>query len=244
MDLSDKTALVTGASGAIGRATAIALAETGAQIILTGTRVDALRETAAAAGPGVEIVSADLGSESGPKDLVDAVNAQFGGVDILVNNAGVARDGLTMRLSDADWAGVLDVNLTAAFKLIRAVLRDMMKKRWGRIIGVSSVVGAAGNIGQANYAAAKAGMIGMTKSIAREVAGRGITANCVAPGFITSDMTASLSESQSQAVLATIPASRFGTPEDVAASIVFLASRESSYITGQTLHVNGGMVMM
>ncbi len=243
MDLSGKTALVTGASGAIGRATVVVLAQCGARVVISGTRPDALQDTAGAAGTEVDIVTADLGSDNGPLELWQAVADRHGGVDILVNNAGVTRDGLAMRMSDADWAHVLTVNLTAGFKLIRAAMRDMMKKRWGRIIGVSSVVGSSGNAGQANYAAAKAGMIGLTKSIAREVAGRGVTANCVAPGFIVSEMTGALTESQSKGVLDSIPAGRFGTPEDVAACIAFLASPEGAYVTGQTLHVNGGMVM-
>lgn len=243
MDLSAKTALVTGASGAIGRATAIALARCGAKVILSGTRAEALRETADAVATEVDIIAADLASEAGPGDLWRAVAERHGGIDILVNNAGMTRDGLAMRMSDDDWSHVLTVNLTAGFKLIRAALRDMMRRRWGRIISVSSVVGSAGNAGQANYAAAKAGMIGMTKSIAREVAGRGVTANCVAPGFIVSEMTAALTETQSKGVLDSIPVGRFGTPEDVAACIAFLASPESAYVTGQTLHVNGGMVM-
>jgi 3-oxoacyl-[acyl-carrier protein] reductase len=243
-DLSGKRALVTGASGAIGTAIAKALAVQGALVGLSGTRAARLEALAAEIGSPARVLPADLAAEGGAEALAEKTTAALGGVDILVNNAGITRDGLVLRMSDDDWNAVLAVDLSAPFRLVRTLLRGMVKQRWGRIIGISSVVAATGNPGQSNYAAAKAGMIGMTKALAHEVASRGITANCVAPGFIESDMTAALPEARRQAMLATVPTGRFGEPEDVAACVVFLASQEGAYVTGQTLHVNGGMAMI
>jgi 3-oxoacyl-[acyl-carrier protein] reductase len=243
-DLSGKRALVTGASGAIGAAIARALAGQGALVGISGTRAARLEELAAEVGSSARVLPADLAAAEGAEALAESASAALGGVDILVNNAGITRDGLAMRMSDDDWNAVLAVDLSAPFRLVRALLRGMVKQRWGRIVGITSVVAATGSPGQTNYAAAKAGMIGMTKALAHEVASRGITANCVAPGFIESDMTAVLPEARRQAVLATVPAGRFGAPGDVAACVVFLASEEGAYVTGQTLHVNGGMAMI
>jgi len=243
-DLSGRTALVTGASGGIGGAVARALAARGAQVVLSGTRRPALDALAAELGPGAAVVTADLATAEGAKALLAEAEAAAGSIDILVNNAGLARDGLVMRTTDADWQTVIDVNLTAGFRLARGALRGMMKRRWGRIIGISSIIGVTGNAGQAAYAAAKAGMIGMTKSLAKEVASRGITANCIAPGFIETEMTRELAERGKDSMLAAIPAGRFGSGADVAACVVFLASEEAGYVTGQTLHVNGGMAMI
>ena len=243
-DLSGKTALVTGASGGIGRAIAAGLAAQGARVALSGTRVAALAAAADAIGERARVIVADLADAGGPAALIEACQAQMGGIDILVCNAGITRDGLAMRLADADWDAVLAVNLSANFRLIRAALRGMMKKRWGRIIAVSSVVGTTGNAGQANYAASKAGLEGMLKAIARETASRGITANAIAPGFIATEMTEALPAAHRDAALASVPVGRAGCPEDVAACAVFLASEEAAYITGQTVHVNGGMVMV
>ena len=243
-DLSGRTALVTGASGGIGGAVARALAAQGARVILSGTRRPALDALAAELGPDAVVVTADLATAEGAKALLAEAEAAAGSVDILVNNAGLARDGLVMRTTDADWQTVIDVNLTAGFRLARGALRGMMKRRWGRIIGISSIIGVTGNAGQAAYSAAKAGMIGMTKSLAKEVASRGITANCIAPGFIETEMTRELAERGKDGLLAAIPAGRFGSGNDVAACVVFLASEEAGYVTGQTLHVNGGMAMI
>ncbi len=242
-NLQGKRALVTGASGAIGGEIARALADRGATVALSGTRVAALEALAHELGGGAHVLPADLFATDGPEALAKAATGALGGVDILVNNAGITRDGLILRMSDADWDAVLTVNLSAPFRLSRALLRGMVKQRFGRIIVIGSVIGTTGNAGQVNYAAAKAGLVGMTKAMAQEVGGRGITANCVAPGFIESDMTAGLPDSRRQAVLAAVPAGRLGTPADVAACVVFLASDEASYVTGQTLHVNGGMAM-
>ena len=242
-NLQGKRALVTGASGAIGGEIARALAGRGATVALSGTRVAALEVLAHELGGGALVLPADLFAADGPEALAKAATGALGGVDILVNNAGITRDGLILRMSDADWDAVLTVDLSAPFRLSRALLRGMVKQRFGRIIVIGSVIGTTGNAGQVNYAAAKAGLVGMTKAVAQEVGGRGITANCVAPGFIESDMTAGLPESRRQAVLAAVPAGRLGTPADVAACVVFLASDEASYVTGQTLHVNGGMAM-
>jgi 3-oxoacyl-[acyl-carrier protein] reductase len=243
-NLSGKTAIVTGASGGIGSAIACALARQGASVVLSGTRLDALNATAASIGARSSVVPANLAEPGEAEALIKAAEKQVGAIDILVHNAGITRDGLVMRMSDEDWSRVLEVNLSAGFRLVRAALRGMMKKRSGRIIGISSVVAATGNPGQVNYAASKAGMIGMMKSLAREVATRGITANCIAPGFIQTDMTETLGEERRKAILAAVPAGRLGTADDVASCAVFLASDEAAYITGQTLHVNGGMAMI
>ncbi|WP_400770202.1 3-oxoacyl-[acyl-carrier-protein] reductase [Methylosinus sporium] len=243
-DLSGKTALVTGASGGIGRDIARALHKSGAVVALSGTREEALATLASELGERVHILLCDLSDKAQAEALVPAAEKAMGGLDILVNNAGITRDMLFMRLKDEDWDAVLNVNLTSAFRLSRAALRGMMRKRFGRIIGITSVVGVTGNAGQGNYAAAKAGMIGMTKSLAAEVASRGITVNCVAPGFIESPMTDALNETQKQTILRAVPAGRLGTGADVAAAVVYLSSDESAYVTGQTLHVNGGMAMI
>ena len=243
-DLTGKFALVTGASGGIGQSIARQLAAAGAKVGLSGTRVEALEAVKAEIGDGAFVLPANLATAEGAEQLVRDAEAAMGQVDILVNNAGLTRDTLAMRMKDEDWDTVLDVNLTAAFRLSRAVLRGMMKRRWGRIIGITSIVGVTGNPGQANYAASKAGMIGMSKSLAQEVASRGITVNCVAPGFIDTPMTHVLSDDQKTRLLGGIPAGRLGTPEDIAASVVYLSSEEAAYMTGQTLHVNGGMAMI
>ena len=243
-DLSGQMALVTGASGGIGGAIARALHAQGATVALAGTREPALRALAAELGERAHVLTADLSRADEPERLVREAEAALGQLDIVVNNAGVTRDGLAMRMKDEDWLAVLEVNLTAGFRLIRAALRGMLRRRHGRVICITSLVGVAGNPGQANYAASKAGMIGMAKSIAAEVATRGITVNCIAPGFITTAMTDKLTEDQKARGVSAIPMERFGTPEEVAAAAVYLASAEAAYITGQTLHVNGGMVMV
>jgi 3-oxoacyl-[acyl-carrier protein] reductase len=239
--LSGKTALVTGASGGLGRAIARALHARGARVALSGTRVEALETLRGELGGTAVALPANLSDTAAVEALVPAAEKALGSLDILVNNAGITRDGLFLRLKDADWDEVIALNLTAAFRLSRAAIRGMMRARFGRIITITSVVGVTGNPGQGNYAAAKAGLIGMSKSLAAEVASRGITVNCVAPGFIASPMTDGLSEKQREAILATIPAGRLGSGADVAAAVVFLASMEAGYVTGQTLHVNGGM---
>ncbi|MFM8858868.1 MAG: 3-oxoacyl-[acyl-carrier-protein] reductase [Methylocystis sp.] len=243
-DLTGKTALVTGASGGIGKDIAKGLHAAGATVGLSGTRQDALEALAKELGARAHIFPCNLAQRAETDLLLPAAEAAKGGVDILINNAGVTRDMLFMRLKDEDWDAVLEINLTAAFRLSRAALRGMMKKRFGRIIGITSIVGVTGNPGQGNYAAAKAGMIGMSKSLAGEVAARGITVNCVAPGFIESPMTDALNETQKERILSAVPASRLGTGADVAASVVYLSSNEAGYVTGQTLHVNGGMAMI
>jgi 3-oxoacyl-[acyl-carrier protein] reductase len=243
-DLTDKNALVTGASGGIGGAIARALHAAGARVGLSGTRAGALDALAGELGDGAFAVPADLSSANGAKTLVKDAEAALGGIDILVNNAGLTRDQLAVRMSDEDWQMVLDVNLTAAFRLSQGCLRGMMKKRWGRIVSVTSIVGVTGNPGQVNYAASKAALIGMSKSLAQEVASRNITVNCVAPGFIDTPMTEGLSDEQKHNLTARIPAGRLGEPADIAGACVFLASDEASYVTGQTLHVNGGMAMI
>jgi 3-oxoacyl-[acyl-carrier protein] reductase len=243
-DLTGKTALVTGASGGIGKEIARALIASGATVALSGTRREALESLAAEIGGSTHVLPCNLADREETEKLAPAAEAAMGGLDILVNNAGVTRDMLFMRLKDEDWQTVLDINLTSAFRLSRAALRGMMKKRFGRIIGITSVVGVTGNPGQGNYAAAKAGMIGMSKSLAAEVAARGITVNCVAPGFIESPMTDALTDAQKEKILSVVPAGRLGTGADVAAAVVYLASAEAGYVTGQTLHVNGGMAMI
>jgi len=243
-DLSGKTALITGASGGIGGAIARALHRQGVAVLLAGTRQTALEALAAELGERTRIHTADLADPASADALVKDAEAALGKLDILVNNAGLTRDGLAVRMKDEDWQKVLDVDLTAGFRLARAAMRGMMRRRFGRIIGISSVVGVTGNPGQANYAAAKAGMIGLSKALAAEVATRGITVNCVAPGFIASAMTDALTPEQKERLAGAIPMARLGSPEDVAASVVFLASDEAGYITGQTIHVNGGMAMI
>ncbi|MDH5749120.1 MAG: 3-oxoacyl-[acyl-carrier-protein] reductase [Rhodospirillales bacterium] len=243
-DLSGKNALVTGASGGIGSEIAKALHAQGATVAVSGTRVEALEALAGDLGDRVHVVPAVLGEPGFADKLIKEADEAMGGIGILVNNAGITRDNLAMRMKDEDWQKVIDVNLTSAFQLARGCLRGMMKARWGRIISITSVVGTTGNPGQANYAAAKAGLTGMTKSMAQEVASRGITVNCVAPGFIETPMTDSLGENQKQRLLDAIPSGRLGTPGDVAPAIVYLASDESAYLTGQTLHLNGGMAMI
>ena len=243
-DLQGKRALVTGASGGIGGAIARALNAQGAEVALSGTRTGALEALAGELAGRVHVLPSDLSDEAAANKLVEETQGAMGGLDILVNNAGITRDSLMMRMKDEDWEAVLEVNLTATFRLARAALRPMVKQRWGRIIGITSTVGVTGNPGQANYAASKAGMIGMTKALAAEVAARGITVNCVAPGFITTAMTDALDDKQKERVMGGIPSARLGAPEDVAASVAFLASEEAGYITGQTLHVNGGMAMI
>ena len=243
-DLSGKRALVTGASGGIGREIAKALAAAGATVALSGTRVEALETVAAEIGAGSPVLPCNLSDLAAVDQLVPQAEAALGGIDILVNNAGITRDNLFMRMKDEEWDSVIAVNLTAAFHLTRGVLRGMMKQRFGRIIGISSVVGVVGNPGQGNYAASKAGLIGMSKALAYEVASRNITVNTIAPGFIASAMTDELNDKQRESILATIPAARLGTGEEVAAAAVFLASDAAGYITGHTLNVNGGMVML
>lgn len=243
-DLSGKAALVTGASGGIGGAIARALHGAGAKVLLAGTRADKLAALKDALGERAVVATADLADPTAADTLVRAAEEQFGALDILINNAGLTKDGLAMRMKDEDWAKVIEVDLTAGFRLARAALRGMMKRRWGRIIGIGSIVGSTGNPGQANYAAAKAGMIGMTKALAAEVASRGITVNCVAPGFIDTAMTKVLSPEQKAKLETAIPMGRQGTPDEVAACVLFLASEESRYVTGHTLHVNGGLAML
>ena len=243
-DLTGKTALVTGASGGLGGAIAGALHRQGATIALSGTRRDTLEKLAASLGERAHVVIADLADAESVEGLVPAAEGTLGSIDILVNNAGVTRDNLSMRMKDSEWDSVLAINLTAAFRLSRAALKGMMRRRSGRIVNIASVVGVKGNIGQGNYAAAKAGMIGMSKSLALEVASRGITVNCVAPGFIASPMTDALNDKQREMILASVPMGKLGLGSDIAAAVVYLASVEASYITGQTLHVNGGMAMI
>ncbi|MGV3574670.1 MAG: 3-oxoacyl-[acyl-carrier-protein] reductase [Devosia sp.] len=243
-DLTGKRALVTGASGGIGREIAKALAAAGATVALSGTRVGALEETAQQIGKECPILPCNLSKMDDVDTLVPDAEAVMGGVDILVNNAGMTRDNLFMRMKNEEWDEVIAVNLTAAFHLNRAVLRGMMKQRWGRIIGISSVVGVMGNPGQGNYAASKAGLIGMNKALAYEVASRNITVNSIAPGFIASAMTDELNDKQRESILSTIPANRLGTAQEVAGCAVFLSSDSAAYITGHTLNVNGGMAMI
>lgn len=244
-DLTGKVALVTGASGGIGEAIARALHAQGATVALTGRRESELARVAdALGGERTLLAPADLSDPAAPAALVEKVEAEAGALDILVNNAGFTRDMLALRMGDADWNAVLEVDLTAPFRLARAALRGMMKRRHGRIVSIASIVGVTGNAGQANYAAAKAGLIGLSKSLAQEVATRGVTVNVVAPGFVKTAMTDALPEAARGALLSRIPTQRMGTPEDVAAAVVYLASAESGWVTGQTLHVNGGMAMV
>ena len=242
-DLTGKSALVTGASGGIGGAIACALHAQGATTAISGTRRDALDALAGELGERVHVLPCNLADKEEVETLVPRAEEAMGGLDILVNNAGVTRDNIFVRLSDEAWDEVIAVNLTAAFRLARTAVRGMMRRRYGRIIGITSVVGVTGNAGQGNYAAAKAGMIGMSKALAREVASRNVTVNCVAPGMIDTAMTAVLNEKQRDALLATIPAGRLGSGAEIAAAVVFLSSAEAAYVTGHTLHVNGGMAM-
>lgn len=243
-DLSGMKALVTGASGGIGSAIAKALAAQGAVVALSGTREAALQAVAAEIAGTTHLLPCNLSDTAAVDALVGQAADAMGGIDILVNNAGVTRDNLAMRMKDEEWSDVIRINLEAAFRLSRAALRPMMKARFGRIVSITSVVGATGNPGQVNYAASKAGLVGMSKALAQEVASRGITVNCVAPGFIVSAMTDALPDAQKDALTARIPAGRLGEGEDVAAAVVYLASRDAGYVTGQTLHVNGGMAMI
>ncbi|MGO9173778.1 MAG: 3-oxoacyl-[acyl-carrier-protein] reductase [Rhodomicrobium sp.] len=243
-DLTGKCALVTGASGGIGEAIAVALHAQGATVALSGTRREKLDEVAAKIGSRVAVLPCDLRDRAQVASLVAQAEAAMGQLDILVNNAGVTKDNLFMRMKDEEWDEVIAINLTSVFILCRAALRNMMRRRTGRIVNISSVSGTFGNPGQGNYAASKAGLVGMTKSLAREVASRGITANCIAPGFIETPMTHGLTEKQTEAIASAIPAGVFGKPGDIAAAAVFLASDEARYITGETLHINGGMVMV
>ena len=244
-DLTGKTALVTGATGGIGAEIARALHAQGAHVVLSGTREGVLRERAAELGARASAVPANLSDPAAVDGLIEAAEAVAGApIDILVANAGITRDGLLLRMKDEDWSEVLKVNLESYFRLSRAAVKGMMRRRNGRIIGITSVVGVMGNPGQANYAASKAGMIGFSKALGQEVATRGITVNCVAPGFIESPMTDALNEAQKAQILSTIPTARLGTGAEVAAACVYLASVEAAYVTGQTLHVNGGMAMI
>ena len=243
-DLSGMTALVTGASGGLGSAIAKALAGQGARVALSGTREEALKSVQAEIGGDSVILPTDLSDAAAVDALVPRAVEALGQLDILVNNAGVTRDNLAMRMKDEEWSDVIRINLEAAFRLARAALKPMMRARSGRIISITSVVGATGNPGQANYAASKAGLVGMSKALAQEVASRGITVNCIAPGFIASPMTDGLADAQKEALLGRIPIGKLGQGSDIAAAAVYLASREAAYVTGQTLHVNGGMAML
>ena len=243
-NLDGKCALVTGASGGLGRAIATALHNNGAKVALSGTRIEPLESLAAELGAGAFVVPANLSDPDSVAALPKAAEEAMGQVDILVNNAGITRDNIAMRLKDDEWDDVMQVNLKAAFKLSQGLMRGMMKRRGGRIINITSIVGVTGNPGQVNYAASKAGMIGMTKSLAQELASRNITINCIAPGFIESPMTDVLSEDQKTGLLANVPMKRLGLAPEIAAGVIYLASDEAAYITGQTLHINGGMAMI
>ncbi|MGA9548578.1 MAG: 3-oxoacyl-[acyl-carrier-protein] reductase [Rhodomicrobium sp.] len=243
-DLTGKCALVTGASGGIGEAVAEALHGQGATVALSGTRRQKLEEVATRLGSRVHVLPCDLRDRAQVSALIGQAEAAMGQFDILVNNAGVTKDNLFMRMKDEEWDEVIAINLTSVFVLCRGALRNMMRRRAGRIINIASISGVIGNPGQGNYAASKAGLVGMTKSLAREVASRGITANCIAPGFIETPMTHALNEKQTEAIASNIPAGILGKPGDIAAGVVFLASSEARYITGETLHINGGMVMV
>ena len=243
-DLTGKCALITGASGGIGGEIARVLHAAGATVALSGTRVAPLEALAAELGDRAHVLPCNLSDLAAVDELIKKATAAMGSVDILVNNAGITRDNLFMRMSDDEWSSVIDINLTSTFRLCRGVLRGMMKARWGRIINISSVVGATGNPGQGNYAASKAGMVGMSKSLAAEVASRNITVNCVAPGMIETAMTAKLNDAQKAAILAAVPMGRMGTAAEIAAAVLYLASPEAGYVTGSTLHVNGGGAML
>ena len=243
-DLTNRKALVTGASGGIGGAVAKALHALGATVAVSGTRPDALEGLASELGSRTHVLKANLGDKDEVEALVPAAEAAMGGLDILVNNAGITRDGLLMRMKDEDWEAVIAVNLTAAFRLSRAAVKGMMRRRFGRIVNIGSVVGTTGNPGQVNYAASKAGLIGMSKALAAEVASRGITVNVVAPGFIESPMTNVLNDKQREGILGSVPMGRLGQGGEIAAAVAYLASAEAGYVTGQTLHVNGGMAMI
>jgi 3-oxoacyl-[acyl-carrier protein] reductase len=243
-DLSGKAALVTGASGGIGGAIARALHKQGATVTLSGTRADVLEKLKGELGKGAHAIAARMDDAGDIDRLAKDAEAAMGKIDVLVNNAGITRDNISMRMKDEEWEKVLQVNLTGTFRLTRAVMRGMMRRRHGRVINITSIVGVTGNPGQVNYAAAKAGLIGMSKSLAQELASRAITVNCVAPGFIATPMTDALSDDQKKAILGRVPADRLGTPDDIAAGVVYLASDEAAYVTGQTLHINGGMAMI
>jgi len=243
--LSGKNALVTGASGGLGNSIAKALHAQGAKVVLSGTKTDALNALKAELGERAFAVSGNLSDPAVPAVLLKEAEVQLGGgVDILINNAGLTRDGLALRMKDEDWDAVLNVNLSAAFRLTRSALKGMMSRRWGRIVNITSIVGVTGNGGQANYAASKAGLIGMSKSLAQEMAPRNVTVNCIAPGFIVTAMTDALTEDQKKRMLGAIPVGYLGEPKDIAAGVVYLASEEARYVTGQTLHINGGMAMI
>jgi 3-oxoacyl-[acyl-carrier protein] reductase len=244
-NLTGKTALVTGATGGIGASIARVLHGAGAAVAISGTRAAVLEELKASlGGERVHVLTCNLSDVAEVEKLAPAAESAMGSLDILVNNAGITKDGLAMRMKDEDWQSVIDVNLTAAFRLSRAAMRGMMKKRWGRIVNITSVVGVTGNPGQANYVASKAGIIGLSKSLAQELASRNVTVNCIAPGFIATPMTDVLNEKQKEGILGRVPAGRLGTPDDIAAAALYLASEEAAYVTGQTIHVNGGMAMI
>ncbi len=243
-DLTGKKALITGATGGIGAAIAKALHSNGATVALSGTRAAVLEDVKASLQSRAHALTCNLSDPDDVEKLIPAAQDAMDGLDILVNNAGITRDNLAMRMKREDWQAVLDVNLTAAFTLTRNCMRTMMKQRWGRVINITSVVGVTGNAGQANYAASKAGMIGMSKSLAQELASRNITVNCIAPGFIETAMTDELNDKQKEAILASVPAGRLGHTDEIAAGAVYLASEEAAYVTGQTLHINGGMAML
>ena len=244
LDLTGRKALVTGASGGIGEAIARMLHAQGAIVGLHGTRAEKLEAVAADLGERAHVFAADLSDRDAVKALGEKAETELEGVDILVNNAGITKDGLFVRMSDADWESVLEVNLTATFLLTRTLMHPMMRRRYGRVINITSIVGVTGNPGQANYCASKAGMIGFSKSLAQEVAPRNVTVNCVAPGFIETAMTEKLNDKQKESILGAVPMKRMGSGDDIASAVTYLASSEAGYVTGQTLHVNGGMAMI
>ncbi|WP_020399100.1 3-oxoacyl-[acyl-carrier-protein] reductase [Kordiimonas gwangyangensis] len=243
-DLTGKKALVTGATGGIGASIARTLHAAGAEVVISGTRAEKLQDLAAELGERVHVIAANLSDRASVDQLAKEAADAMGGIDILVNNAGITKDTLAMRMKDEDWDSVMQVNLESSFRLIKATMRGMMKSRWGRVVNITSVVGVTGNPGQANYCASKAGMIGMSKALAAELASRGITVNCVAPGFIATPMTDVLTDEQKSAITGGIPSGELGTPEDIATAVLYLASPEAKYVTGQTLHVNGGLAMI